>query len=179
MPEYLQFPLGSALVVLPVLLGGILAMWSQVFVRNESEATRTALFWGIFVPTMVMGLMVGSAGVWYSPEFDDSGDPHDTRRDFQTSLFLAFAASLIAIPVAAKMAPSFKLAAIRLRQRQISLAFLVVGAGLAGPLVFFLYSLLHRPVVMLYVGLQFAVFGFILRQLTQPSPTDEEVTHHG
>src|SRR5689334_22309116 len=121
MPENLQFPLGSALFILPVLLGGILAMWSQVFVRNEPEAARTALFWGIFVPTMVVGLMVGSAGVWYSPEYDASGDLHDTRRDFQTSLFLAFAGSLLTIPVAAKIAPAFGLAAIRLRQRQFSL----------------------------------------------------------
>src|SRR5436190_11242370 len=179
MSEHLQFPLGSALVVLPLLTGGILAVWSHVFVRREAEAVRRTLFWGIFVPTMVVGMLVGSSGDWYSPEFDSFGDPYDTRRDFQTSLFIAFAASLVSIPIAAKMAPAFKLAVSRLRQRQISLALLVVSAGLAGPLVYFLYSLFRGPLVMLYVGLQFAVFGFILWQLTRPSPVSEEVAHHG
>ena len=179
MSEHLQFPLGSALIVLPLLTGGILAMWSQVFVRREAEAARSTLFWAILVPTMIVGLFVGSSGVWYSPEFDNFGDPYDTRRDFQTSLFVAFAASLVSIPIAVKMAPTFKQAATRLRQRQISLALLVVSAGLAGPLVYFLYSLFRGPMVMLYVGLQFAVFGFILWQLTRPSPAGEEVAHHG
>jgi hypothetical protein len=174
MPEHLQFPLGPALLILPVLLGGILAMWSLVFVRNEVVLDSAALFWGIFVPTMVVGLLVGSAGVWYSPEYDEWGDPHDARRDFQPSLFLAFAASLITIPFAAKMAPAFQLAAKRIRQRQLSLALLVVSVGLTGPLVFFLHTLLHRPSVLLYIGLQYAVFGFILWQLTRPSLVDED-----
>jgi hypothetical protein len=178
MPEYLQFPLSSALFVLPVLLGGILAMWSQVFVRNLDQAARSAMFLGILVPTAIVGVMAGSAGVWNAPDYDELGFPHDARRDVQTSLFLAFAASLVAIPVAAKMTPALGLAAMRLRQRQVSLALLVALVGLAGPLIFFLYTLLHGPVVLLYVGLQYAVFGFILWQFTRPAPLEEDAPQH-
>jgi hypothetical protein len=174
MPEHLQFPLGTALLVLPILMGGILAMWGQVFVRNEARAARSALFLGILLPTLVIGVMAASAGVWHSPKDDEWGFPQDIRRVCQTSLFLAFAASLVAIPIAAKMTPAMRLAATRLRQRQVSLALLVAAVGLAGPLVFFLYALLSGPLVLLYVGLQYAVFGFILWQITRPAPTLED-----
>ena len=174
MPEYLQFPLGSAIFILPVLLGGILAMWSQIFVRNLDEAARSAMFLGILVPTAIIGVIAGSAGVWHAPKYDELDLPYDILRDFQTSLFLAFAASLVAIPVAAKMTPALGLAATRLKQRQVSLVLLVALVGLAGPLVFFLYTLLHQPLVLLYVGLQYAVFGFILWQFTRAAPLEEE-----
>ena len=178
MPEYLQFPLSSALSVLPVLLGGMLAMWSQVFVRNLHEAARSAMFLGILVPTAIVGMMAASAGVWHAPKYDEYDLPYDSRRNFQTSLFLAFAASLVAIPVAAKMTPALGLAAARLRQRQVSLVLLVALVGLAGPLIFFLYTLLHGPMVLLYVALQYAVFGFILRQFTMPAPIEEDAPQH-
>ena len=97
MPEYLQFPLSSALFVLPVLLGGMLAMWSQVFVRNLNEAARSAMFLGILVPTTIVGMMAASAGVWHAPKYDEYDLPYDSRRNFQTSLFIAFAASLVTI----------------------------------------------------------------------------------
>jgi uncharacterized RDD family membrane protein YckC len=178
MPEYLQFPLSSALFVLPILLGGILAMWSQVFVRNLQETARSAMFLGILVPTAVVGMMAASTGVWHAPKYDEYDLPYDSRRNFQTSLFLAFATSLVAIPVAAKMTPALRVATDRLKQRQFSLALLVALVGLAGPLVFFLYTLLHGPVVLLYVGMQYAVFGFILWQFTRPAPLEEEVPQH-
>ena len=179
MPQNVQFPLESALFVLPILLAGIMAMWSQVFVRNLDGAARSAMFLGILVPTAIAGVIAGSAGVWNAPEFDESGEPHDSRLDVQTSLFLSFLASLVVIPVAAKMTPALSTAATRLKQRQISLALLVTVAGLAGPLVFFLYTLLHGPAVLLYVAFQYAVFGFILRQFTRPAPVDEEEALHG
>ena len=72
-----------------------------------------------------------------------------------------------------------RLRKVRLRQRQVSLALLVALVGLAGPLIFFLYTLLHGPLVLLYVALQYAVFGFILWQFTRPAPLEEEAPQHG
>ncbi len=174
MPEHLQFPLGTALIILPILLGGILGMWGQVFVRNVSSEGRTELFLSILLPTIFVGVMGASAGLWHVPSYDEFYLPHDGRRDFQTSLFLAFAASMITIPIASKMTPVFWQTVIRLRERQISLALLVGLVGMAGPLVFFSYSLVHRPEVLLYVGIQYAVFGLILRQFTRPALLEEE-----
>ena len=67
------------------------------------------------------------------------------------------------------------LAVSRLRQRQISLALLVALVGLGGPLVFFFYAVIRGPGVMIYVGVQYAILGFILWQLTRPVPMEETV----
>ena len=79
----LQFPFGSGLVVLPALTGGILAMWSQVFVRSVDSADRPPMFLGVLVPATIAGMIAASAGLWNAPLYDETGLPYDTLRNIQ------------------------------------------------------------------------------------------------
>ena len=173
-----QFPFSGGLVVLPILTGGMLAMWSLVFIRGCDPAVRASMFYAILLPSTVAGMVLGCAGVWNAPLFDPFGYPRDFRDEVQTSLFLAFLASGITIPLTGRLTPAISATIDRLRQRQVSLFLLIVSAGLAGPLLFVGYTLLHNPIALVFISLQYTVFGFILWQLTRPVPLEEDSVPH-